>query len=142
MKVDIEIKTAELHNRFINVIKLVRAITGFDLKESKNFVDELRAKNPLSDYPSVPSKVVFSLNTNETLEDIKLFINKDGLDAKVIPFSTTSDLKDFKGCFNMISSNKIQLYLENGENNKLSMIVEIGRMQEMIKMFVDNCQLP
>ena len=134
MKVAIEIKTAELHNRFINVIKFIRLITDLDLKGSKDFIDALRVKHPING----ASNVIFSIEANMTLKEIELCIKNDNINAKIIPFAT-SDLKNFKGCFNMVSVNKVQLYLESGENNKLSMIVDICRMQEMVKMFVDNC---
>lgn len=42
MNVEIEIKTNEIQSRFISVIKFIRIITGWGLKESKDFVDELR----------------------------------------------------------------------------------------------------
>lgn len=50
-----------------------------------------------------------------------------------------SVFKELKGCFSMVSATKVHLYLENGDN-KLSMVVDVGKMQDMIKMFTENCR--
>lgn len=137
MKVQIEMEIGELEGRFVNVIKFIRSITGWGLKESKDFTDALKQTHYYQKNMPQTGKFRFTVETNVNESVVAVRIAEDGIKATVVPTASIIS-KDFKGCFNMVSANRVHLYLEAGENNKLSMDVDISKVQDFIKMFIEN----
>ena len=132
--VKISMSTGEVATQKINAIKFVRHITGWGLKESKDCVEShVDSSTPYSS----SSSVVFTLPTFDSNEVIK--VKAVPLSVSIIDEIPSTMPTNFKGCFNMVSPTVVHVYLENGENNKLSMDVPVSKMQDVIKMFTENC---
>lgn len=132
--VHLKVSKENLSTQKINCIKFVRSLTGWGLKESKDFVEDLndnQAKK--SPYSALP----FSVPTLLSPAEIEERANGANITVEIMD-AIQSVPPDFKGCFNMVSPTRVHLYLENGDNNKLSMDVDIHRMQEFITLFLEN----
>ena len=141
-KVRISVNKVEFNNQKINAIKSVRSITGWGLKESKDFVEDI-CGDP-ANKNNGESVYVFVVPT--FLEDIAIVERFNPFNITIFPVGSSTGANGvdampvkFKGCFNMVSAGVIHLYLENGDENKLSMNVPADEMQDIIQMFLKNC---